>query len=334
MVTRRDNFTPNVSRGSITTQNLVPAGAATAGSAIEIDVENASTLTIQISNTYMGALSIQASLTQPDVGNYVWTTLGGADLIINQGTGAKSATIPSAAVGIFQIGCSGFQRVRITGLAAMTGSADIVMKTTEEAAMVGVDTPVTLGGTPAVTVTGTATADTELAAAAAPGDNTANPTVPSVGALASRWNGASWDRIRGNVNTTTLDTGAKTTSFAGVTVTNYDARGAYITLNIGTVTGTSPTLTAQLQWSPDGGTTWINLGPATASITATGLHTLLVYPSNESQAAGATPANLTTGAAQTVAINAPLPRTWRLNYTIGGTTPSFTFTAVNVNYIV
>jgi hypothetical protein len=48
----------------------------------------------------------------------------------------------------------------------------------------------------AVPVSGTVTADTELAAAAARADALANPTVPTVGAALSGFNGASWDRLR------------------------------------------------------------------------------------------------------------------------------------------
>lgn len=36
--------------------------------------------------------------------------------------------------------------------------------------------------------------------------------------------------------------------------------------------------------------------------------------------------------AANAAISYPLPRTWRLNFTIGGTTPSFTITNVQVAY--
>lgn len=147
------------------------------------------------------------------------------------------------------------------------------------------------------------------------------------------WNGSNLDRVRNNYNTTTGDTGAKTTTFSGATQTNYNQKSAFITVLCGTVSGTTPTLTAQLQWSPDAGTTWLAIGPASTAVTATGnTVSLLVGPNNWSQAAGATAANLTTGATQTVAINAPLPRTWRLTYVIGGTTPSFAITAVYVNY--
>jgi hypothetical protein len=149
------------------------------------------------------------------------------------------------------------------------------------------------------------------------------------------FNGSTLDRVRNNQNTTTGDTGAKTASFNGATQTSYEGWGALITILLGTVSGTTPTLTAQLQWSPDGaGTTWLNIGPALTALTATGQTGLfIVLPANVSQTSGATPANLTTGATQQVILNCPLPRTWRLVYTIGGTTPSFAITAVYVNYM-
>ncbi len=136
-----------------------------------------------------------------------------------------------------------------------------------------------------------------------------------------------------NKDTTTGDTGAKTVTFNGATQTNASARGAYITVLCGTVSGTTPTLNAQLQWSPDVGTTWITIGAASANVTATGnTISIWVYPTNFS-VAGATPAALVNGATTSLQLNASLPRTWRLTYVIGGTTPSFTITAVYVNYL-
>jgi hypothetical protein len=177
--------------------------------------------------------------------------------------------------------------------------------------------------------------NTELPAAAALADATANPTTTLLESLNGLFNGTSWDRARGNYDTTTGDSGTKTVTFAGATQTNYNALGAFILVKCGTVSGTSPTLSCQLQWSYDGGTNWLNVGAALANLTATNnTGAIVVYPSNVSQAAGATPANLTTGATATAALNLSLPRTWRINYTIGGTTPSFAITAVYVNYIV
>jgi hypothetical protein len=76
----------------------------------------------------------------------------------------------------------------------------------------------------------------------------------------------------------------------------------------------------KLQYSPDGGTTWIDYTakPVTATISATGQTTLVVYP----------------GVTEVVnsAVSLPLPRTLRMYYTIGGTTPSFTF-ATYFNWI-
>ncbi len=175
---------------------------------------------------------------------------------------------------------------------------------------------------------------TELPTPATLADLLANPSLSQIASLNMLFNGATWDRARGNFDTATGDAGLKTATFAGATQTNFGARGAIVTIQMGAVSGTTPTCISQLQWSPDGGITWLNFGIAMTAIIATGNHTLIVYPSNTSQSAGATPTNLTTNAAQTLVINAPLPRTWRLNYTLGGTTPSFNFTAVRVNYIM
>jgi hypothetical protein len=176
--------------------------------------------------------------------------------------------------------------------------------------------------------------DTELPNAAALADGAANPTSPAVGGFDLVWNGATWDRVRNNLNTTTGDTGAKTATFNGATQTNFNARGAIITVLCATVSGTSPTMNVQLQWSPDAGTTWLAYGPVTGNVTATGnTATLLVYPTHFDDASSTTATALAFGATVSKALNAPLPRTWRLVYTIGGTTPSFTITAVYVNYI-
>jgi hypothetical protein len=177
----------------------------------------------------------------------------------------------------------------------------------------------------------TGTSISHFSTAGNTGDGTGNGPL-SVGAYL--FNGSNFDRFRANVNTTTGDSGAKTATFNGATQVNYNNKFAVITVLCGTVSGTTPTLNAQFQFSPDAGTTWLNMGPASSNITATNNSiVLLVGPTNFSQAAGVTPANLTTGGTQTVAINGPLPRTWRLAYTIGGTTPSFALTAVYVNYV-
>ena len=218
---------------------------------------------------------------------------------LNGSTAPASTT--TWTLGFISVEMMGRNKVYIAG--ADQGGAPMGMS-------VKVDGTTTVSGT--VGVTGYPTA-------AASADALANPTVTQIGADSMLFNGTTWDRKRGNWNVNTGDTGAKTASFAGATQTNFNANGATIVINMGVVSGTTPTLTAQVQGSADGGTTWFNIpGAATPSITATGATVLCVAP-------GVTPA-------ANAAVSWPLPRTWRLNYTIAGTTPSFTITNVQVAY--
>lgn len=163
--------------------------------------------------------------------------------------------------------------------------------------------------------------DTKFPNAAAAADGYANPTITHEGADGMLYNGLTWDRARNNFVTTADSSAARTSTVAGATVTNFNAKGAVITINVTAVSGTSPTLVAKLQYSPDGGTTWIDYTakPVTATISATGQTTLTVYPSVVEVA--------------NAAVSLPLPRTVRMYYTIGGTSPSFTF-ATYFNWIL
>lgn len=171
-----------------------------------------------------------------------------------------------------------------------------------------------------VQVTSLPTLDTELPTAAALADATANPTVPIVGAASELFNNATWDRQRSNY-TLALDTSsARTASANGTTGTNHNFRGAEFFVNVTAVSGTTPTMTVQLQESYNG-TNFRDVDTTnaqTASITANGIYKFVVYP------------GVTTAA--NAALNSILPRTFRLAWTIGGTTPSFTF-ATFVNFV-
>ena len=152
---------------------------------------------------------------------------------------------------------------------------------------------------------------TQMTAAAALADNVANPTVGVLANAQLLFNGATWDRNRGNVNQVVEASAARTTSVAGATVTNYNSRALLIHFKISAITGTSPTIVPKLQWSPDNGTTWIDVpGAAFASLNAVGDYVMQV--------------GLDVVAAANAAVNFPLPRTLRMYYTIGGTSPSIT----------
>lgn len=164
---------------------------------------------------------------------------------------------------------------------------------------------------------------------AAPTDAMAGQTAISATAQDMRFNGSTWDRARGmGINTTTGDTGAKVATGNGTTLTNIGNRGVQLLLRMGAVTGTSPTFVLKIQSSTDGGVTWIDVpGAATATLTATGDFGILLYP-------GLTATAGTTVTGTTTAASMILPRTWRVAWTIGGTTPSFTITEIQYNYLV
>jgi hypothetical protein len=152
--------------------------------------------------------------------------------------------------------------------------------------------------------------------AAASADGLANPTITQIGAAALNFNGTTWDRVRNNVSAAVDTSSARTASGTGVTFTNHNGGAVSFWLNVTAVSGTTPTMTARLQWSPDNGTTWLDMDTTnlqTVSITATGNFTLHVgrgLPVTANRSA-----------------NLPAPRLMRLAWTIGGTTPSFTFTS-------
>lgn len=126
----------------------------------------------------------------------------------------------------------------------------------------------------------------------------------------------------------TGDTGAKVATGNGATVTNLNAKGAQIVINLGAVTGTLPTCTFKVQGSADSGITWYDIPSAnTASLTATGVYGITIFP-------GITTLAGTTTTGTTTCVSNVMPRTWRLVWTIGGTTPSFTITNVQVSYLL
>ena len=125
--------------GTITTQNLVPAGTATAGSAVEIVLNGASGLQVQITGTYTGVLSLQVTVNGTN-----WITVGGIPFI-NINTGGYLASITSALQGIFKSEVAGALKARITGLAAMTGTATVTINSIPASSMVALDASVPTG---------------------------------------------------------------------------------------------------------------------------------------------------------------------------------------------
>jgi hypothetical protein len=107
--------------------------------------------------------------------------------------------------------------------------------------------------------------------------------------------------------------GARTATFNTDSFVNDNNEALYITAIATAVSGTTPSMTAKLQWSPDNGTTWLDLDATnaiTAALTAAGNATFVAGPG--------------VVVAANASANKFLPRLLRVAVTITGTTPSFT----------
>lgn len=110
--------------GTITTQNLVSAGTCTAASCVEYTTQGIGTVGVQVTGTYTGALSGQGT-----IDGSTWVTLTSTSTFTNQ-AGTTSATITSGSTGLYTVNVAGYKRFRITGLAAMTGTATVSIQGT------------------------------------------------------------------------------------------------------------------------------------------------------------------------------------------------------------
>lgn len=122
--------------GNITTQNLNPnSGVATAGSTVSLSsLTGRATLTIQVTGTYTGALTVQATV---DGSNWI-----SVNSVQNIGTGFVSTTIASGVQSIFQTDASGFLAMRVSANAAVTGTATITLEAASTPTLVSLDNSV------------------------------------------------------------------------------------------------------------------------------------------------------------------------------------------------
>lgn len=106
-----------IASGTISTQNLSLTGTATANSAVEVDTQGKSVLTIQTVGTYTGILGVQ--VTNDDV---VWATTT-QSIIKRHSTGSFGAgVLNSGAQDVYKINIAGFKKARVSMTNAMTGS--------------------------------------------------------------------------------------------------------------------------------------------------------------------------------------------------------------------
>ena len=101
---------------------------------------------------------------------------------------------------------------------------------------------------------------------------------------------------------------------SGALQANFNTRGVTLFVNVTAVSGTTPTLLLAIQGLDPVSAAYGTMHAALTNITATGLYVIQFYP-GINQSVGAYPAM----------IAGALPRNWQIAWTIGGTTPSFTF---------
>lgn len=97
-------------------------------------------------------------------------------------------------------------------------------------------------------------------------------------------------------------------AYASDAQANHEAEGVLLTLAVSAVTAT-PALTLKVQYSPDGGTTWIDYFVVAAAVATAVNSSYLLYPGIVAAADGAV----------TESVNLPLPRLWRVAVTHGDT---------------
>lgn len=134
--------TPDFSAtGTITVINSNGStGPATANSAVTLsNLNDCSTISIQVTGTYTGALTPQVS-----INGWNWISMGTTS-VVNVSNNAHTGQIGSAAQGIFQIDVAGFPYFRLVALSTVTGTATVVIRATQAAGMIGLDAPIPPG---------------------------------------------------------------------------------------------------------------------------------------------------------------------------------------------
>jgi len=286
------------------TTGTITSAASTVGP-ITVDGNNSAVVTFH--GTFAG---VNATFQGSNDGGTTWFGLKA----VNAVTGAlfaSGATGVIAAATAARVNISGWLQIRVQATAWTSGTANVTVQLDGQP-LTDLITPIPQG---TQAVSGTVTATVPISASATLGDAKANPSAGMVASPQLLWNPSDsvWDRARSNGVVNVDTSAAKTVSVAGASTNNYNHTGMFVAILVTAVTGTTPTLVCKLQWSPDNGTTWVDWDTTnlqTASITTTGTYVLKAFP-------GA--ANTANSSANTI-----VPRQWRVYYTVGGTTPSFT----------
>ena len=127
----------NTTSGAITAVNATPTGAATAGSALAITLNGASSLVTQVT-----AISATTLVLQVTMDGAVWVTVGGTPFVA-VGTDSQSASI--TATGIYQADVSGFIQARISSSSGTSATISSLTATSSGSGLVAVNSALPAG---------------------------------------------------------------------------------------------------------------------------------------------------------------------------------------------
>lgn len=115
----------------------------------------------------------------------------------------------------------------------------------------------------------------------------------------------------GNIDAQVVSLSAVTVSGVSADQTNYNGKGIQLVVDVTALTGTTPSIVVTIQGKDTTSGKYYNI-LTSASITTVSTNQLSVYPGSTVTA--------------NVSSSQPLPKTWRISYTIAGTTPAITAT--------
>ena len=170
-----------------------------------VTVGRRSTLTVHVTGTFVGTLTLQAQLD-----GATWTNITGPATWVNQATGAYQTSI--TATGIYQSSVTGYTACRLTMSAYTSGSAVVYLACSDEPGMVAIDTPLPAGsavigqvnltgngGVVGTKAASTAPATTDLSLVVTQSPNYVGASTGSITALASTTNALSIKASAGSV---------------------------------------------------------------------------------------------------------------------------------------
>jgi hypothetical protein len=272
--------------GNITTQNLVPLGVATVGSAVEINTNGLATISFQASGTFTGNFVLQLS---NDGLN--WATVVTSS-IVNVYTGALTTNFLTT--GLYEARVSSAIRARITTVAVVTGTLNLTINASAGNQLSYVSQQFGSAATRWFTQLTDGTNSPTIKAGS-------NAALVGDAALVVALSPNNSPNINYAIPNTIIDVNATIITASGFSPAFTPTSGGsnVYTLRITAASGTSPTIDVIVQESVDNGTTWVN-----------------VYSFERQTIVNAVYSSFVTARGNRI----------RYSYAVSGTTPSFTTT--------